>query len=170
MSLKSIPPAEARRLASEGALLVDVREPDEFARASIAGSENHPLSRIGPLGCPQPVVFLCRSGMRTGANAARLAQCHAGDSYVLEGGLDGWRAAGLPVADDAKAPLEIMRQVQIAAGALILTGVVLGFLLGPVWFGLAAFVGVGLSFAGITGWCGMALALSRAPWNRRTAS
>lgn len=169
MTLKSIPPAEARRLASEGALLVDVREPDEFARASIAGSENHPLSSIGPLGCLQPVVFLCRSGMRTGANAARLAQCYAGEAYMLEGGLDGWRTAGLPIADDAKAPLEIMRQVQIIAGVLILAGVALGFLLGPAWFGLAAFVGAGLSFAGITGWCGMALALSRAPWNRRSA-
>lgn len=167
--LKSIPPSAAARLAGEGALLVDVREPDEYARASIAGSENHPLSRIGPLGCPGPVVFLCRSGMRTGANATRLAACHTGDAFVLEGGLDGWRAAGLPVVENTRAPLEIMRQVQIIAGSLILLGVALGFLVGPAWFGLAAFVGAGLTFAGITGWCGMALALSRAPWNRPSA-
>jgi rhodanese-related sulfurtransferase len=114
------------------------------------------------------VIFLCRSGMRTAANADKLAAC-CGEGYLLEGGLDGWRQAGLPVEEDRKAPLEIIRQVQIAAGSLVLIGVLLGFLVAPAWFGLTAFVGAGLVFAGATGWCGMATLLARMPWNRRSA-
>lgn len=170
MTLATITPAEARRLVDDGALLVDVREADEYGHASIPGSENHPLSRIGALGCPQSVVFLCRSGMRTSANVHKLAACHTGEGYLLEGGLNSWREAGLPIAEDAKAPLEIMQQVQIAAGLLILAGVALGFLLAPGWFGLSAFVGAGLTFAGVSGWCGMAKLLAAMPWNRRAAA
>src|SRR3546814_8784676 len=77
-------------------------------------------------------------------------------SYVLEGGIDAWRRAGLEVAADRRQPLELMRQVQLAAGGLVLLGVALGFLVGPGLFALSAFVGAGLMLAGATGWCGMA--------------
>jgi len=88
---------------------------------------------------------------------------------MIEGGLDAWRQAGFDVAKDTGQPLELMRQVQIAAGSLALLGVVLGFLVGPGFFGLSAFVGAGLMVAGITGWCGMATMLRHMPWNRRMA-
>jgi hypothetical protein len=68
-----------------------------------------------------------------------------------------------------KAPLEIMRQVQIAAGLLVLTGVGLGLGVNPLFFALAALVGAGLTLAGATGFCGMARLLALAPWNRRPA-
>jgi rhodanese-related sulfurtransferase len=87
----------------------------------------------------------------------------------LTGGIDGWAAAGLPVEVDRAQPIEIMRQVQIAAGVLVLTGVVLGLLVSPGFFGLSAFVGAGLTFAGVTGWCGMARLLGLMPWNRAAA-
>ena len=108
--------------------------------------------------------------MRTAGACDRLAARVTGDAYVLSGGLDGWTKAGLPVATDAKAPMEIMRQVQIAAGSLVLLGVVLGFAVAPAFFGLSAFVGAGLTFAGATGFCGMARLLMLAPWNRRPVS
>lgn len=173
-TLPALTPAEARtRLAAGRAVLVDIREADEFARSHIPGARSVPLSGWDGAALPAgagEVIFTCRSGMRTAGACDRLAARVSGPAYVLEGGLDGWRAAGLPVATDARAPLELMRQVQIAAGSLVLLGVVLGFLVAPGWFGLAAFVGAGLTFAGATGFCGMARLLMFAPWNRPRAA
>jgi len=170
MTLPVISPAEARKLVAGGARLIDIRSADEHARARIPGSENRPIDAIGRVGDAPAVVYHCRSGMRTSANASRLAQASDCPAYLLEGGLDAWRAAGLPVAENRKAPLEIMRQVQITAGALVVLGVVLGFLFSPAFLGLSAFVGAGLMFAGTTGWCGMARLLAAMPWNRRSAA
>lgn len=170
MTLPVISPAEARKLIAGGARLIDIRSADEFNRLRIPGSENRPIDALGRVGDAPAVVYHCRSGMRTTANASRLAQASDCPAYLLKGGLDAWRTAGLPVAENRKAPLEIMRQVQITAGALVVLGVVLGFLLSPAFLGLSAFVGAGLVFAGSTGWCGMAKLLAAMPWNRqRTA-
>jgi rhodanese-related sulfurtransferase len=170
MTLPVISPAEARKLIAGGARLIDIRSADEFNRLRIPGSENRPIDALGRVGDAPAVVYHCRSGMRTTANASRLAQASDCPAYLLEGGLDAWRTAGLPVAENRKAPLEILRQVQITAGALVVLGVVLGFLLSPAFLGLSAFVGAGLVFAGSTGWCGMAKLLAAMPWNRpRTA-
>lgn len=169
--LQSLPAHQvAERLKSGRALLIDIREADEFARRHAAGALSRPLStfevahlKIEPA---KDVVFTCRSGMRTQAHCDRLAAAVDGEAFVLQGGLDAWVAAGLPVSEDRKAPLEIMRQVQIAAGLLVLAGVLLGFTAHPGFFGLSAFVGAGLTFAGATGFCGMARLLQAAPWNR----
>ena len=121
-----------------------------------------------PTGGAKTVVFHCRSGARTAANAQRLASAAGCEAYVLEGGIDAWKKAGLPVAVDQRQPIEIMRQVQITAGSLVLLGVILGTWVAPAFYGLSAFVGAGLMFAGISGWCGMAKILAVMPWNRRT--
>lgn len=160
----------AERLRAGRAVLVDIREADEFARRRVGGALSRPLSTFGAAGLRvEPgveVIFTCRSGMRTQANCGRLAAAVDGEAFVLQGGLDAWSAAALPVEEDHKAPLELMRQVQIAAGGLVLLGVVLGFGLHPAFFGLSAFVGAGLTLAGVTGFCGMARLLQLAPWNR----
>lgn len=161
------------RLSAGRAVLVDIREADEFARSHIAGAVSQPLSALEKAHLVvEPdvdVIFTCRTGMRTAGACERLAARVEGDAYVLDGGLDAWSKTGLPVEENRKAPLEINRQVQIAAGLLILTGVVLGFLVAPGWFGISAFVGAGLTFAGLTGTCAMARLLMLAPWNRSTA-
>lgn len=118
---------------------------------------------------PGPVIFHCRSGNRTSAYAEHLREAAQCEAYLLEGGLDAWRKAGLPFAEDRRQPLELMRQVQIAAGSLVLAGVLLGLTAAPGFLGLSAFVGLGLIFAGTTGWCGMARLLAAMPWNRRMA-
>ena len=172
MTLATLSPAEARAKIDAGARLIDIRSADEHARERISGAVNVPLDRIGDLLCDgRPIVFHCKSGMRTAANAARLAEA-AGDApaYILSGGIDAWRDAGRATVADRSQPLEIMRQVQITAGALVLTGVLLGLLVAPVFFGVSAFVGAGLMFAGATGWCGMANLLRIMPWNRRAAA
>ncbi|HWK96050.1 MAG TPA: rhodanese family protein [Pseudolabrys sp.] len=173
-TLKTISPARAAELIRDGAVLVDIREADEHARERIPGARHHALSRLGTESPARQgddiVIFHCRSGMRTQSNAGALAASAAGcEAYVLEGGLDAWRKAGLPVAKDRKQPIEIMRQVQIGAGSLVLIGVLLGVFVNPNFYALSGLVGAGLLFAGVTGFCGMARVLALMPWNR-TAS
>jgi rhodanese-related sulfurtransferase len=171
-NLQAISPERAAELVGKGAALIDIREADEHARERIPGSRHHALSRIdGEMPARQGdnvLVFHCRSGARTRGNAARLAAA-AGrcEAYILDGGIDAWKKAGLPVAIDRSRPIELMRQVQIAAGSLILLGAALGFFLAPAFYVLSAFVGAGLLVAGVTGFCGMARLLALMPWNRR---
>lgn len=166
------PRALAEMLKRRSVTLIDIREADEFSREHIAGARSKPLSALttGTERESGAVVFACKSGARTGANCERLMGRCDGPVYLLEGGLDAWKQLGLPTRRNASAPLELMRQVQIAAGALILTGVLLAFAVHPGFVLLSAFVGAGLIFAGVTGWCGMAKLLAAAPWNARRAA
>nr|WP_210491409.1 rhodanese family protein [Microvirga antarctica] len=171
MSLSTLTPEQAKRLLDQGALLVDIREPDEHAREKIPGAFLMPLSKLDEAeGMPhagRKVIFHCKSGARTVANAARLASKAAGncEASLLEGGLDGWKKAGLPVEIDRRQPLELQRQVQIGAGMLGLLGTALGVFVSPWFLIVPAFVGAGLTLAGVTGFCGMARILTKAPWN-----
>lgn len=170
----TLKPAQVADLLKQNrAVLVDIREPDEFAKRRIRGALSRPLSQIGVhLGIDpgKQIVFTCRTGMRTSTNVARLAELAGGEALILGGGIDGWTAHGLPVDVARKAPLEIMRQVQIAAGLLILLGVGLGYTVNPALFALSGLIGAGLTFAGATGHCGLARVLLLAPWNRRPAA
>ncbi|MDF2973979.1 MAG: hypothetical protein K0R61_4429, partial [Microvirga sp.] len=147
MSLATLSPTEARRLLDQGALLVDIREADEHARENISGARLAPLSRLDQtdLAIPegQPVIFHCRSGARTQGNATRLAATAGGacEAFILEGGLDAWKKAGLPVAVDRRQPLELQRQVQIGAGSMAFLGTMLGLLVSSWFFAIPAFVG-----------------------------
>lgn len=169
MTPATLSPADARAAIDAGARLIDVRGADEHARERIPGATNVPLDRIGDLPRDgRPVVFHCAGGMRTAAHAAKLGAAAGGaPAYILTGGIDAWRRAGQPTVADRSQPLEVMRQVQIAAGSLVLTGVLLGVFVAPGFLGLSAFVGAGLTVAGATGWCGMANLLRVMPWNRR---
>lgn len=174
-TLHKLAPEDVRaRLAAGKAVLVDIREADEFARAHVPGAVSQPLSAFEQahltIDPDADVIFTCRTGMRTAGACDRLLARVEGDAFVLDGGLDAWARAGLPVAEDRKAPMEINRQVQIAAGSMILIGVILGFLVAPGWFGLAGFVGAGLTFAGLSGTCAMARLLMLMPWNRARAA
>lgn len=172
--LKTITPAEAARLTQAGtATLIDVREADEHARARIPGARNVPLSRMDEAALPASglLLFHCRSGARTSAHAARLADKAGGcEAFLVEGGLDAWSRAGLPVTEDRRQPLELMRQVQIAAGGMVVLGAVLGALVSPWFHALSGGVGAGLVFAGVTGTCGLARLLRVMPWNRAPAA
>lgn len=102
MSLPTIDVARARLLLDQGAILVDVREADEHAREHVPGARHNPLSRLAAVEAPagKAVIFHCRSGARTAANAPRLAAAAQCEAYLLEGGLEAWKKAGLPVAVD----------------------------------------------------------------------
>lgn len=172
MTLPTINPRAAKQLIDQGAVLVDIRELDEHRRERVPGARHEALSRLSAIdaGGAQAIIFHCRSGARTQANAQRLAEAASCDAYILEGGIEAWRKAGLPVASDRSQPIEIMRQVQITAGSLVVLGAVLAVTVAPAFIALSAFVGAGLVFAGVSGWCGMAKLLAWMPWNRAARS
>lgn len=171
VDLQPIDPPRARQLLEDRqAVLIDIREPDEFARERIAGARSQPLSSIGnnPVAIKgiSAVIFCCKAGSRTAANATKLAQLAECQAYVLEGGLDAWKRAQLPIVSDRAQPIEILRQVQIVSGALVVLGIALGAAIRPAFYLLAALIGAGLVLAGISGNCAMATLLKRMPWNR----
>ncbi len=158
----------AEQLGSRGVTVIDVREPMEYASGHIAGSLNVPLARLHQADLPQgPLVLVCQSGNRSAKGVQSLLQLnHPGPVCDLEGGLPAWQQAGLPLRRLANAPLPLMRQVQIAAGSLVLLGLILSHVVAPAWILLSWFVGAGLVFAGVSGFCGMARLLALMPWNR----
>ena len=172
MSLPTLTPQQAAEKMQNGAILVDIRSHAEFAGKHIDGTASLPLDQLGsqplPFSAGDTVIFSCLSGMRTRQNAELLKQSAqaCNEVYLLEGGLNAWQRAGLPVEAKPGQPMEMMRQVQIAAGSLVLLGFLLGSLVSPGFYLLCAFVGAGLVFAGLTGFCGMARLLAQMPWNR----
>lgn len=165
--IQTIAPREAARLIESGARLVDIRGREEHARERIPAAASKPLDSLTPVESGQPVIFHCRSGARTKTNAERLGAACEGEAFILEGGIEAWKAAGLPVVQDRRQPLEIMRQVQLAGGAVILLSVFAALLVAPGWSLLAAAVGAGMLHAGLTGSCAMTRLLEPMPWNRR---
>lgn len=169
MAAKLINAADAKNLLTKGqASLVDIRGAGEYAREHIEGALSLPLDQLAAGKIPSgPAIFHCRSGNRTAICGEQLTEATNSDCYILDGGLDTWKENGLPTLIDRSQPLEIMRQVQIAAGLLVLIGILLGTTVAAPFYVIAAFVGAGLTFAGSTGWCGMAKLLGLMPWNRR---
>ena len=167
--MKHIKPAALKQaLERNEALLVDVREPGEFAREHIAGAQSLPLSAFDASRLPRDrrIVLCCQSGARSGRALAQLEAAGVSDVAHLDGGLSAWKAAHLTTSIDITQPISIMRQVQITAGSLVVLGAALAALVSPWFILLSGFVGAGLVFAGVTDTCMMALLLSKLPYNR----
>ena len=155
--------------------LLDVRTPAEYEAVHVPDVHLVPLDRLDPtklagvngFAKDQPLYILCRTGGRAKQAAQNLelggyAQCH-----VVEGGTLAWAEAGLPVVRGPGNVITLERQVRIAAGAIVLTGVLLAYFVNPAFIWLSGFIGAGLLFAGITDWCGMGLLIAKMPWNQR---
>lgn len=168
----SVSAAEAAELISAGAgsSVIDVRTGIEFDGEQLEGSRLIPLDQLvlradEVRATPAPRLLLCRTGQRAEMALQVLARLHIKGLRVVNGGIEAYRAAGGATKLGA-AVMSLERQVRIAAGSLVLLGVALGFLVHPALFGISAFVGAGLVFAGVSDWCGMGLLLAKAPWNR----
>ena len=173
MSLPQISPSDAKLLIDKGAVLIDIRDTDEHAREHIPQARNVPLSKLRENGAGTghaTAVFHCKSGNRTKMNAPLLANAAGADAFILEGGIDAWKKAGLPTATSSRQPIEMFRQVQITAGGMALLGAVLGYAVHPGFYALSGAVGAGLMFSGITGTCAMARVLNLMPWNRMASA
>lgn len=101
MPAQDLEPADvARRMAARSILLVDVREPDEYAAERIHGALLYPLSTFDPRALPDAgskFVFQCGSGMRSAKAMAAAAAAGLAVTGHLAGGIKAWKEAGLPV-------------------------------------------------------------------------
>lgn len=172
----SVSPRQLAELRNKGAHieLVDVRTPVEFQEMHVDFARNVPLDRLTPESVADvsgavtadPLYVICRSGGRGKQACEKLSA--AGLNVVnVDGGTMAWEQAGLPVVRGGGKTISLERQVRVAAGLLVLAGSGLGYFVHPYWIGLAAFVGAGLTFAGLTDTCGMGLMLARMPWNKQ---
>lgn len=175
----TISPAElaARLQTAPDLTVIDVRTPAEFAELHAVPARNLPLpdatpealAALGHADPSRPVYILCQSGKRAEACSTRLAAAGFAQAVVVTGGTEAWAAADLPVVRAETGGISLERQVRIVAGALVFAGVILAVTVHPAFVWLSGFVGAGLMFAGITGFCGMGLFMAKAPWNRRRA-
>jgi rhodanese-related sulfurtransferase len=173
--VRTITPTELARLWREGRAgdVIDVRTPLEYREVHAEPARSIPLDALRPAEVMQaregpaasPLYVICRSGSRSRQAAERFASEGYEDVVSVEGGTLAWERAGLPVVRGEKA-ISLERQVRIAAGSLVVLGIALGGFVHPGFLGIAAFVGAGLVFAGVTDTCGMGLLLARMPWNR----
>ncbi len=175
--MKTIAPAELQKLliTQPEPCLIDVRTSMEFAEVHVPQAQSIPLDEINPKDLvgsgrvrkDQPVYLLCRSGGRAAKAAEKFAREGFTQPIVVAGGTLAWIGANLPVTRGPTKVISLERQVRIAAGLLVLLGILLGWFVHRDFFGLSAFVGAGLVFAGITDFCGMGLLLAKLPWNTR---
>lgn len=174
MPVATISPRQlAERHAAKPVHLIDVRTPVEFREVHVEFARNVPLDRLDAAAITQgrtgdqdeTLYVVCRSGGRGQKACEKLLAAGLVNVVNVEGGTTACVEAGLPVVRGKKA-ISLERQVRIAAGLLVLIGVLLGWLVHPTLYGLSAFVGAGLVFAGVTDFCGMGLLLARMPWNR----
>ena len=174
MSLTTISPNQLADLCKSGKInLLDVRTPVEFQEVHVKEARNLPLDRLDPKAAihaqngnqGEPLYLICRSGSRGQQACEKFLAAGFTNVVNVEGGTMACVEAGLQVVRGKKA-ISLERQVRIAAGSLVLLGVLLGWLVHPVFLGLAGFVGAGLVFAGITDTCGMGMLLARMPWNQ----
>lgn len=162
----------AKRRARGSVDVIDVRTPVEFRAMHVVGARNIPLDSLNPLvvmqrrnGAIDPLYLICQSGGRGTAACRKFRDAGYANVFNVEGGTQAWLAAGQPV-ERGKKSISLERQVRIAAGSLVLVATALGFFVHPYFLGLAAFVGAGLLFAGLSDTCGMAVCLARMPWNQ----
>ena len=107
MDVTEIDPAEADRLVAAGALMVDVREEDEWVAGHAPVAVHLPMGdvidRMDELPKDRTIVCMCRVGGRSGSVALHLAGTGY-DVRNIAGGMQAWEALGLPVVDAAGAP------------------------------------------------------------------
>lgn len=171
MAVDKISASDLPKILESSHKVIDVRTPSEFRSEHVDGAELIPLDQLDANafckehGTESPVYILCQSGGRATKAAQQLAEAGHQNTLVIEGGTSAAIKAGVPTVK-GKQSLPIERQVRIAAGTLIFLGTLGGAFIHPAVLIIPAFVGAGLVFAGITDTCGMAIMLSKCPWNR----
>ncbi len=178
-TVNTITPNEANNLCASGlAIIINVRTPAEYAGRHARGAVNLPLDKLNKDSLAQlkastitktnssKICVICESGGRSRKAALTLIEMGEHEILDVQGGTRAWVDAGLPI-NQGQGVISLDRQVRIAAGFIVVIGVVLGYIVSSGWFLLSGFVGAGLMFAGITDTCGLAMVLGKMPWNRK---
>jgi rhodanese-related sulfurtransferase len=162
-----------RMKAGQPGLMLDVRTPAEYAALHVPGAALEPLdsfkaTRVAEryAGAKTPLYIICRSGTRAKEAIGRLEKAGHTECHLVEGGIEEWERAGLPVERGPSRVISLERQVRIAAGAVVLIGTLLGVYWIRGFLAVPGAVGAGLIFAGVTDRCGLAVVLGKMPWNR----
>lgn len=171
--MKKINVSELKEEMDQGGnpVVIDVRTPVEFRSIHISSAKNIALDSLseeslsGIISKEDKVHLICQSGARSQKALELLQSLGYTNAISIEGGMSTWSDNKYPVIEGQKA-MSIERQVRVAAGGLVVLGVVLSLQVHVYFIGIPAFVGTGLVFAGITDTCGMGMMLARMPWNR----
>ena len=163
-----------RLLAGGGSVeLLDVRTPAEFAAAHVCGARLLPLDELDPAAylkqrgeSGKPVYVLCQSGGRARRAIEKFRRAGFHGCVLVEGGMEACMDAGLPMNQGMSSVLPLMRQVQITVGLVSALGATLALFVDPKFALIPLVLGCGLLFAGLTGFCGLALVLAKMPWNK----
>ncbi len=174
-NISTITPQKLGEIIASGQIveLIDVRTPVEFRACHATPARNVPLDSLDPQAIAEVgkearesgLYLICQSGKRAQMACGKFQALGYSQVMNVEGGTQAWMDAGLPVVRGKKA-VSIERQTRIAAGTLVLTGVLLGWLVHPAFVAISAFVGAGLVFSGVTDSCAMGMALAKMPWNQ----
>jgi rhodanese-related sulfurtransferase len=171
----AVSPRELHQLVAAGdaADLLDVRTPGEFAAAHVPGAKLVPLDELDCAAflrqrgdSNKPVYVLCQSGGRARRAIEKFQRAGFNGCVLVEGGTQAWMDAGLSVNLGESKVLPLMRQVQIAVGGVSAVGAALALFVNPLFAIVPLVTGCGLLFAGLTGFCGLALVLAKMPWNK----
>lgn len=174
MSVATITPQKFAELVKSGKKVdvVDVRTPAEFREVRLEVARNVPLDRLDPAAvakehgdASEPIYVICRTGSRANMACEKFQQAGIENVVNVEGGTLGALDVGLQIVRGKKT-MSLERQVRIAAGFLVFSGMVLGKFVSEYFYGVPAFVGAGLMFAGITDTCMMGMMIAKMPWNQ----
>jgi rhodanese-related sulfurtransferase len=153
--------------------LIDVRTPGEYESTHACGAKLIPLDQLDPQQVMQtrkqsaaPLYLICKGGTRSGKAAEKFIAAGYSNVVSVAGGTEAWVSAGLPVESTGRSVLPLDRQIQFTAGSMCLTGAILGTFVNPWFYILCGIVGFGLTMAGLTGLCPMAILMAKMPWNR----
>ena len=166
--MQNISPAQLKELIKQGnAIIIDVREPFEFQSGHIKNAISIPASKFTKDKIPndksKKIIFHCKAGKRS----EMLLKNIAGEGYLnLEGGIDNWLANGFAIHGKTKMPID--QQFRLSIGIIILISSILAYFINFNFVFVNMFIGAGLVFSGITGFCGLQKILGMAPWNKIT--
>jgi rhodanese-related sulfurtransferase len=159
-------------------IIIDIRTQMEYAEKHLNFNHAHiPLDELNPTdfmvhhGFDKDfsIYILCRSGKRATQAVEKFAVEGYLNVHIIEGGILASEDAGLEIHGcTSKSHFSLERQVRIAVGAIVTTGAFLGLFINPLFSIISLLAGCGLVFAGLTDYCGIALFLSKAPWNKMT--